>query len=238
MSIGRIIRLAIIGSIVGMIAGMITALTVKRGMVPTTDETADEVELAAIFGPLSFRSTSSAFRGGLLEAWYGGGILDLRDATLAPEGATLRVRAIFGGVQVLVPADWKVISRVSGMGGLTDIREHKGDAVDAPELVIEGTLFAAGVAVQSESDHDGDWATELGQRERSGWSQRRIMDWAQGVKRDVTANASDASEALGDAADTVTETVSRAVDDVVDEAETAAASEDEPKAESEMAPAT
>ncbi len=125
MSIGRIIRLAIIGSIVGMIAGMITALTVKRGMVPTTDETADEVELAAIFGPLSFRSTSSAFRGGLLEAWYGGGILDLRDATLAPEGATLRVRAIFGGVQVLVPADWKVISRVSGMGGLTDIREHR-----------------------------------------------------------------------------------------------------------------
>ncbi len=64
------------------------------------------------------------------------------------------------------------------------------------------------------------------------------MDWAQGMKRDGTANASDASEALGDAADTVTETVSQAVDDVVDEAETAAASEDEPKAESEMAPAT
>ena len=107
MSIGRIIRLAIIGWFVGMIAGMVTALTVKRRIVPTTDEAAEDVELAAIFGPLSFHSTSTAFRGGLLEAWYGGGVIDLRDAKLAPEGATLRVRAIFAGAQVVVPPEWK-----------------------------------------------------------------------------------------------------------------------------------
>ncbi len=52
--------------------------------------------------------------------------LDLRDATLAPEGATLRVRAIFAGAQIIVPADWKVVSRVGGMGGLTDMREDEG----------------------------------------------------------------------------------------------------------------
>jgi hypothetical protein len=51
---------------------------------------------------LAFHSTSQAFRGGEVECWYGGGVIDLRDAQLAPEGATLRVRAIFGGGQIVV----------------------------------------------------------------------------------------------------------------------------------------
>ena len=106
----------------------------------------------AIFGPLEFHSTSRNFRGGRLECWYGGGVLDLRDATLAPEGATLQVRAVFGGGQILVPADWRVVSTVSGMGGLQDIRDAKGYAADAPELVIEGTLIAGGFAVSSVLD--------------------------------------------------------------------------------------
>ena len=115
----------------------------------------------AIFGPLEFHSTSRNFRGGRLECWYGGGVLDLRDATLAPEGATLQVRAVFGGGQILVPADWKVVSTVSGMGGLQDIRDAKGYAADAPELVIEGTLIAGGFAVSSVLDRGADWATDL-----------------------------------------------------------------------------
>ena len=112
--------------------------------------------------PLDFRSTSRNFRGGRLECWYGGGVLDLRDATLAPEGATLQVRAVFGGGQILVPADWKVVSTVRGMGGLQDIREAKGYAADAPELVIEGILIAGGFAVSSElEDGSADFQADM-----------------------------------------------------------------------------
>lgn len=90
-------------------------------------------------------------------------MLDLRDATLAPEGATLQVRAVFGGGQILVPAEWKVVSTVRGMGGLQDIRAAKGYAADAPELVIEGILIAAGFAVMSELDAGTeDWLTQMG----------------------------------------------------------------------------
>ena len=255
MSIGRIIRLAIIGWIVGMVAGMITALTVKRRIVPTTDEAAEEVELAAIFGPLSFHSSATEFRGGVLETWYGAGVLDLRDAKLAPEGATLRVRAIFGGAQVIVPEEWKIVSRVSGMGGLADVRENKGDAVDAPELVIEGTVFAGGIAVQSELDEDAAWAGKAGwgqgwkegwgDGERSGWSQRRKMGFGRSWKRDDTV--ADAVDTVDDAKDAVTDGVevasdtasdaakslTEAVTDAADDAGDAVAN-----AESEMAPAT
>lgn len=162
MSIKRIIGLGIAGMTASMVAAAATALNLKRSLVPTTDESADEIVAVAIFGPLEFHSTSRNFRGGRLECWYGGGVLDLRDATLAPEGATLEVRAVFGGGQILVPTDWKVVSTVRGMGGLQDIRDAKGYAADAPELVIEGVLIAAGFAVMSELDAGGaDWQADI-----------------------------------------------------------------------------
>jgi hypothetical protein len=157
----RIIGLGIVGMSAGMVAAAATAMNLKRSLVPTTDPSADEIVAVAIFGPLEFHSTSKNFRGGRLECWYGGGVLDLRDATLAPEGATLQVRAVFGGGQIVVPSDWKVVSTVQGMGGLQDIRDAKGFAADAPELVIEGVLIAGGFAVSSEIDRGVDWDTDL-----------------------------------------------------------------------------
>jgi hypothetical protein len=161
MAVKRIIGLGIVGIGAGMVAAAATAMNVKRSLVPTTDPSADEIVAVAIFEPLEFHSTSRNFRGGRLECWYGGGVLDLRDATLAPEGATLQVRAVFGGGQILVPADWKVVSTVRGMGGLQDIRDAKGYAADAPELVIEGVLVGAGFAVMSELKPDEDWQADL-----------------------------------------------------------------------------
>ena len=151
----RIIGLGIAATAAGMVAAAATAHNLKRTLVPTTDRAADEIVAVAIFEPLDFRSTSRNFRGGRLECWYGGGVLDLRDAVLAPEGATLQVRAVFGGGQILVPADWKVVSTVRGAGGLQDLRQAKGFAADAPELVIEGTLIAGGFAVSSELEDGG-----------------------------------------------------------------------------------
>ncbi len=154
----RLIKLVVVGWIVGMIAGSLAALSMKRRLVPTTDESADEIVAVAIFAPLAFHSTATAFRGGALECWYGGGVLDLRDAVLAPEGATLRVRAVFGGGQILVPADWHVVIRVRGMGGIGDTRPAKGYKAGAPELVIEGMAIAGGFAVTSElAEGEAEW---------------------------------------------------------------------------------
>ena len=76
----------------------------------------------AIFEPIAFESHATRFRGGQVELWYGGGIIDLRNATLDPAGATLRVRTVFGGSQLLVPEDWQVTTRVVGIGGAGDGR--------------------------------------------------------------------------------------------------------------------
>ena len=52
-------------------------------------------------------------------------------------------------------------SRPSRMGGLQDLRDAKGYAADAPELVIEGTLIAGGFAVSSVLDRGTDWQADM-----------------------------------------------------------------------------
>ncbi len=146
----RIIRLVVVGWIVGMVVGAVTALRVRTSAGPDSDESADEIVATAIFGPLAYHSTATGLRGGTLECWYGGGELDLRDATLDPAGATLRVRAIFGGGQILVPDTWRVIVGTRGMGGIQDAREARDIAADAPTLTIEGLTMAGGFAVMAD----------------------------------------------------------------------------------------
>ena len=86
----RILRLVVVGWIVGMVAGAVAALQARRRIGPDSPESADDIVASAIFGPLDYHSTATNLRGGTLELWYGGGVLDLRDATLAPGRAKSR----------------------------------------------------------------------------------------------------------------------------------------------------
>ena len=129
------------------------ALQRKREVGLTeVDESADEIALTAIFESVDVKSTATSFRGGTLECWFGGGSLDLREATLDPSGATLRVTAIFGGGQILVPPTWSVETRVVGVGGVGDARGAAGTeapAADAPTLTLAGTVVFGGFGVMS-----------------------------------------------------------------------------------------
>ena len=126
-----------------------TRASARRTSIATQPDD-DEIRLRTVLGPMAFRSRATALRGGTLECWYGGGFVDLREATLDPAGAVLRVRAIFGGGQIIVPATWRVTTRVRGVGGATDTRKSVDVAEDAPQLRIEGVAIFGGFAVQSE----------------------------------------------------------------------------------------
>ena len=147
--IGRLIAAVSVAFVVTMIGGAIAARQAKERIVPVDDPEADEVTLAAIFGPIDFRSTATSFRGGTLDCWYGGGTIDLRGATLAPTGARLDVRAIFGGAQIVVPEAWHVSTRINGLGGAGEMRPAVEPAPDAPRLDIVGTALFGGVGVTS-----------------------------------------------------------------------------------------
>jgi hypothetical protein len=150
---GRVIRRLLGIALLASIASGIAAFIAKRQLVSIGEPEDDEIALVAIFGPLQFASTASAFRGGTVLAWYGGGEVDLRGATLDPAGARLTVKAMFGGAQLVVPDDWQVEFQLVGiLGGAGDTRPAKGRLDDAPRLVIDGFAAFGGVGVTSSTE--------------------------------------------------------------------------------------
>jgi hypothetical protein len=148
--VGRIIAILWAALMASMAGAAVAAMSVKQRIVPKAAPDADEVVLAAIFEPIAFESTATSFRGGRVDLWYGGGVIDLRKAMLDPAGARLDVRTVFGGAQVLVPEGWNVTTNIRGIGGAGDGRTKIDRAVDAPRLTIEGTAFFGGLGVTSD----------------------------------------------------------------------------------------
>jgi hypothetical protein len=148
--IGRLIRWTIGLLVLASIGEMIAAFITKQRTPSVGDADSDEVALVTIFEPLEFTSTATAFRGGSLLCWYGGGDLDLRDASLDPDGAHLTVKVIMGGGRVLVPDEWIVETHVAPiLGGVADTREARERPADAPRLILDGFTVLGGFAIMS-----------------------------------------------------------------------------------------
>jgi hypothetical protein len=148
--IGWLVRLVVRLLLLFVLASMAWAWSLRRAASPTPDPAADEIELVGSFGGQQFRSTAAAFRGGRLVAAYGGGLLDLRAATLDPAGARLRLEALLGGFQIVVPETWRVDLQVVGiLGGTGDARDASKVAPDGPLLTIEGFAVLGGAGVTS-----------------------------------------------------------------------------------------
>lgn len=107
----------------------------------------------AVFGGGERRITSSDFRGGDLNAAFGGLDIDLRDCTIEGEEAVIEVLVMFGGIDIFVPRDWNVVLQpVALFGGCSDARkpmEVKIPATGAKRLVIRGTVLFGGFEVKA-----------------------------------------------------------------------------------------
>jgi hypothetical protein len=168
--VGRIIAMLWVGLMASMAGAAVAAMSMKQRIVPKADPEAEEVLLAAIFEPIAFESKAMAFRGGRAELWFGGGLIDLRKATLDPAGARLEVRAVFGGCQLLVPDDWQVTTSVVGIGGAGDGRPRITRASDAPHLTVEGIAFFGGLGISSDMPVEAERSVRdaVARRQRKG----------------------------------------------------------------------
>jgi predicted membrane protein len=81
----------------------------------------------AIFGGIERRVTAQDFQGGHINAIFGGVEIDLTDANMQAEEATLEINAIFGGVEIRVPETWQVAFRGTPIfGGIADKTLRRG----------------------------------------------------------------------------------------------------------------
>jgi predicted membrane protein len=152
--IARLFGLLMLSSVVTMAVAATVAMQRKKDAPPAPDSNADEVDLRVYFGPLDYRSTSSAFRGGSIETMFGGGTIDLRGATLHPDGAHLRTTTVFGGGQILVPNSWVVETSIVGLGGVGDVRGSAAATSEsdptAPRLLVDGIVAFGGFGIMSQ----------------------------------------------------------------------------------------
>src|SRR5688572_15524403 len=72
----------------------------------------DSFEHGTALDELDIRVRSRTFCGGRLTAVMSGVTVDLREATLGPDGATINVQAALSDIDILVPHDWEVVCDV------------------------------------------------------------------------------------------------------------------------------
>jgi predicted membrane protein len=108
----------------------------------------------AIFSGLERRMTTQDFQGGHVTAIFGGIELDLTEANMQADEATLEVNAIFGGAEIRVPDTWQVSYRggpiFGGVEDKTRIRRSEDMAGSKPKVLhITGLVAFGGLEIKN-----------------------------------------------------------------------------------------
>jgi predicted membrane protein len=118
-----------------------------RPEVISTDD--DSFERGAAFDDLNIRVQSRKFRGGRLTAVMCGVTVDLREAALSPDGATIGVQSALSDIDILVPRDWDVVCDIDSVfGGAFGERFPPPSSERGPRLRLTGMVVAGGVCVR------------------------------------------------------------------------------------------
>jgi predicted membrane protein len=115
--------------------------------IPTT--IGNDLELTCVFSGVKRRVESAAFKGGQVTAVFGGAEVDFSRAGLDGGKAMIEATAIFGGVNIIVPRDWKVV--VDGtpiLGGFEEKHRNPPEAEAKATLYVRGTSIFGGITVK------------------------------------------------------------------------------------------
>jgi predicted membrane protein len=101
----------------------------------------------AIFSSVKRKVDSQDFKGCEATAVFGEVKIDLRKAGIAGDQAVIDVNALFGGVDIRVPENWRVEMKGAGIFGAFEdktVPPHVDPGVKTPQLIITGTaVFGA-----------------------------------------------------------------------------------------------
>ncbi|PJJ80111.1 LiaF transmembrane domain-containing protein [Mucilaginibacter auburnensis] len=110
----------------------------------------EHLDAVAIFGSVKKTIYSKNFQGGEIVNVFGGAEIDFTQADISGR-VYIDVTQVFGGVKMIVPAHWTVVSDVAAVfAGFDDKRVRNTIPQDANKiLVVKGTSIFAGVDIRS-----------------------------------------------------------------------------------------
>jgi predicted membrane protein len=107
------------------------------------------VSALAILGGVQRTCSSDDFRGGELTAIMGGCEIDLREAVLLEDEATVHTFAFWGGIELKVPEEWTVIVEALPILGGFEERTHAPKEGPRKVLRIKGFAIMGGVEIHN-----------------------------------------------------------------------------------------
>jgi hypothetical protein len=137
--------------LLGLGASLVWKAVRGKSASPDGDRSADaldRVDAFIVIGGVARNSRSQNFQGGSATAIMGGCEIDLRNASIAEGPVTFDTFAMWGGIEIKVPPDWAVESRVFPMlGGYSDQTHPEPNA--RKRLVVTGMAIMGGVEVKN-----------------------------------------------------------------------------------------
>ena len=123
-----------------------------RGGQGSTKVDVETLNLINIFSGSSSKIVSDNFKGGSSISVFGGADIDLREADIDGKEARLDVFAMFGGSDIHVPRNWKVIVKgIPLFGGWDDNTSFSGEESkeESPTLIINCMAIFGGIDVNN-----------------------------------------------------------------------------------------
>ncbi|HMR58404.1 MAG TPA: LiaF-related protein [Cyclobacteriaceae bacterium] len=119
------------------------------GLVTLDEGGEDYFDITAIFGGAKRKVFSKNFKGGDATCIFGGTDLDLTQADIQGT-VVIDVVQMFGGVKLIVPANWEIKSDIVAiLGGFDDKRNTPQGPPSGKKLVITGFVMFGGVEIKS-----------------------------------------------------------------------------------------
>lgn len=101
------------------------------------------------FGAVRHVVLDEIFKGACIRTSFGGTTIDLRHTHLAPGETYIDLECSFGGIELFIPADWKVVNECNAfIGGCEDKRWQGANVNQESTLVIRGNISIGGLEIK------------------------------------------------------------------------------------------
>ena len=145
----RILRRALLGLLLFNVVLVAAAQVAKRMLPSYGDEDSDVFAAVAAMDGAEIANRSDSFRAGSGTAVMGGMTIDLTDAEISTS-ATLELTAVAGGIDVTVPAIWRVeMASTVFAGGAENLTDPDAADMEAPLLLVDARAYFGGIAIRT-----------------------------------------------------------------------------------------
>jgi hypothetical protein len=117
-----------------------------------TTSASNYLHIENVFSGTRQKIESQDFEGGKIAVVFGGAEIDLRGVATKRAEISIKAEAVFGGIELWVPAHWQTLVRGTGVFGSFEDKTFPaapGASATAPRLVITGAAVFGSVIVKN-----------------------------------------------------------------------------------------